>query len=388
MSSMMEHVDDFYMVLPSNSSPITRPNNMASDYTVTWDQEIELDPKFNWQVAMTEISYNYSNQCIIGNLGLKYRKPVQRRSPTDNWFFGIYYVKYPESVEIEFYDITQYTVGIECYIENNILVIQSKFPFYAIFESVSARDNAGYRNRLEFESKYENGKWLIRGSEPFIENFHNMPKNKNLIAEIHLVCKEIYYQETQIDFNPPQPIQNIAELVQYISHTFPHIFEEFKLIGLGSDMRVVFKSKPDIQEISFANSLCMVLGLDRATYSKNYESNPAISAYDTNKIINVKGLFKPNLKNACLTMYVYSSICQPIRVGHTLAPLIKHIPVFISKENHFVETRNYEIKHPMYLPVALTSFNSIEINIRSDSGRLIQFNKDAVTIITLHFKKS
>ena len=41
----------------------------------------------------------------------------------------------------------------------------------------------------------------------------------------------------------------------------------------------------------------------------------------------------------------------------------------------------------MYLPISSSCINNIEINIRDDAGRLINFASDTKTTLTLHFKK-
>jgi hypothetical protein len=39
------------------------------------------------------------------------------------------------------------------------------------------------------------------------------------------------------------------------------------------------------------------------------------------------------------------------------------------------------------LPISNTTINTIEINIRDDSGRVIPFDEGSVTSLTLHFKQ-
>ena len=53
---------------------------------------------------------------------------------------------------------------------------------------------------------------------------------------------------------------------------------------------------------------------------------------------------------------------------------------------NFGKVRNITTKNPMYIPISASS-NSIEIYIRSDSGRLFPFSDGTVTSLTLHFKK-
>ena len=41
----MKEDSDFFMVLPSNASPDTHPKNTATDFTVSLQNPIKLDPK-------------------------------------------------------------------------------------------------------------------------------------------------------------------------------------------------------------------------------------------------------------------------------------------------------------------------------------------------------
>ena len=69
-----KNINEFYMVLPSNSSPQTHPRNIAADYIVGWDAPIELDPNENWKVALTEASYIYHPHTISSNLSIEYER--------------------------------------------------------------------------------------------------------------------------------------------------------------------------------------------------------------------------------------------------------------------------------------------------------------------------
>ena len=86
-------------------------------------------------------------------------------------------------------------------------------------------------------------------------------------------------------------------------------------------------------------------------------------------------------------MYIYASVCAPIQVGDVLVPLLKSTWLNVNKNYQYNEIRNIDIKNPMYIPVASSSINMVEINIRSDSGFLIPFSEGADTSLILHFKK-
>ena len=102
----------------------------------------------------------------------------------------------------------------------------------------------------------------------------------------------------------------------------------------------------------------------------------------------IVGEFEPQLWGRAVDhMYVYSSICAPIQVGDTRAPLLKAIWLKSSKDLVREEVRSINIKNAMYIPVSSSTINSGEINIRTDSGSFVPFSDSAITAITLHFKK-
>ena len=54
---------------------------------------------------------------------------------------------------------------------------------------------------------------------------------------------------------------------------------------------------------------------------------------------------------------------------------------------HYRHVRNMSVQNPMYVNVAASTLNNVEINIRNDAGNIIGFPKGAITVLTLHFKK-
>ena len=66
--------DEFYVILPSNASPKRHPSNNASDYVVTWENAINLDPNAKWKVAMTEMNYIYSTTTLDSSYQIRYKK--------------------------------------------------------------------------------------------------------------------------------------------------------------------------------------------------------------------------------------------------------------------------------------------------------------------------
>ena len=81
------------------------------------------------------------------------------------------------------------------------------------------------------------------------------------------------------------------------------------------------------------------------------------------------------------TVFIYSNVIEPVLVGGDYVPLLRSIAINSDGVIH------ENIVNPMYLPVSSTSINNIEIEIRDDSGYLIDFPYGTKNSITLHFIK-
>lgn len=81
-------------------------------------------------------------------------------------------------------------------------------------------------------------------------------------------------------------------------------------------------------------------------------------------------------------LYIYCDIVNPQIVGNILAPLLQIVNV----EGKYVDTISRIYITPHYVPVLKKSFNTIEINVKDDQNRPIQFELGK-TIVKLHFKR-
>ena len=82
-------------------------------------------------------------------------------------------------------------------------------------------------------------------------------------------------------------------------------------------------------------------------------------------------------------LFVYCDILESIPVGDTRAPLLKIVDV----SGKFGEIIHRIYSDPQYIPLGKKEFESIEINIRDDTGRLVPFQFGKV-VMTLHFRRS
>lgn len=82
-------------------------------------------------------------------------------------------------------------------------------------------------------------------------------------------------------------------------------------------------------------------------------------------------------------LYVYCDVVQPQVVGDTQVPLIRIVPV----EGKDGERVSRSFLTPQYLPVNRKQLETIEVNIRRDTGDKIPFESGRV-LVTLHFKRT
>ena len=75
--------DEFYMVVPSNASPNSHPENTAADFIVDWHRAIALGGAGgNWKVAMTEMSYIYKPVTLTPDYEIEYRQVTPQKRNT------------------------------------------------------------------------------------------------------------------------------------------------------------------------------------------------------------------------------------------------------------------------------------------------------------------
>lgn len=82
-------------------------------------------------------------------------------------------------------------------------------------------------------------------------------------------------------------------------------------------------------------------------------------------------------------LYVYCDIVQSQFVGNSHVPLLRIIPV----EGRDGERVSKTFLSPQYLPVSRKQFESIEVNIKRDTGEKVPFEAGRV-LITLHFRRA
>jgi hypothetical protein len=161
--------------------------------------------------------------------------------------------------------------------------------------------------------------------------------------------------------------KTVDDLVTSVEKQFAKVFED---VSLNEDGVLEIKKKSDIHTFSFNQHIANILGFKETKF--------------INQIL-IKGVNEPKVMNTFTQMFIYTNIINPIHVGGVLVPLLKSI--WIENKYKIGEPINEVIDQPMYIPLSCTTINNIEINIRSDSGKLLKFSKGSKSSLTLHFQK-
>ena len=82
------------------------------------------------------------------------------------------------------------------------------------------------------------------------------------------------------------------------------------------------------------------------------------------------------------SLYVYCNLVAPRLVGDSQVPLLRIVPIK-GKDGNTI-TKTYENVH--YLPLSRKNFETVEIDIRDDTGRKVPFERGKV-VVTLHLRQ-
>ena len=399
--------DDFYLVLPSNASPDTQPNNNAADYVIDYANPIKLNPSNNWKVALTELSYIYSPATISSDYCIKYEQYEEHKY---TWDVKLNiqckrYVKLNEMCleTVDYAEPPAHLSGFTIIIQNSNIIFRHATPFV-----LSMLDK--YFSELGIDDKVsrksnENNFYEVRGTksiQPIIAatiqndakpDVNDSKKKKSdifsKILKTFYVSIDVYTYSNRINYYPiptDKNFDNPSQLFNFVQSNCKNIFKEVSTNPKTNVMMLRLAKR--VHDVTFLGGFNFALGFSNYRIISPLSEDLKHPELDIDPSWYIAD-YPPQLNRGVQNMYVYASVCKPIHVGHTLVPLLKNVFVDASKDaSGKGHARNYAVYNPMYIPVASTTINRIEINIRNDAGQLISFPKGAITSITLHFIKT
>ena len=341
--------NNFYTVLPSNSCPLTHPNNKASKFIVEFENPMYLNG--NWEVALLDFTFIYNAFPIYSN------------------------------ATIQFISSSLKTKDISISIDNKLKKVTCNEDFIEIIGNSTLHFKLKHSdNELGFTKIEDAQRFGKHGLIIDINDFHGYIlefkdyKNDDSVETINLILQYSIESNNIFYFNDYIYMKNLDEFSEYITSNLSSIFKDFIL---KKNEMFQFVLKPYIKSVTFDPLLVKTLGLDGDTFTQGNLNIPH------NEQV-FKGVRIPKLFTNQNQMFIYSNIVEPVIVGDVNVPLLKSVWLDKYEEDELVQII---VRNPMYLPISTSCINNIEINIRDDVGQLINFAQDAKTHLTLHFRK-
>jgi len=130
--------------------------------------------------------------------------------------------------------------------------------------------------------------------------------------------------------------------------------------------------------LTFSQNLADVLGLHK----------PEIRNDTRDQKVLIKADYFANINVGRNIIFVYCDILEHVPVGDVMSPLLRIVDVEMigSKQDKDVVLRR-TFDRPLYVPLRICDFDTIEINLRDEYGRPIPFGLGR-SFVTLHFRQS
>jgi len=144
----------------------------------------------------------------------------------------------------------------------------------------------------------------------------------------------------------------------------------FSSEGGNKKVRMVREETVDqLVHVEFNTDLARLLG---------YESNVR---YD---VRNAKvSKFPPNMTGNIQTVYVYCDVVEHVVVGDIMAPLLRIVDMKRPTDHG---TMHRMLSRPLYVPLQNKHFDTIEVNIMTDTGNPVPF-VSGKSVVVLEFKR-
>lgn len=351
-------MEDFYMVLSSNGCGLTQPDNTASHFINDWENPTLFYG--SWKVAMTEFHSTYNIEPSTVKEGMKI-----------SWTDFADTVKQDAELIIESKDKWNFvdTGGIK--FDGKFDGDRFKFylwkKFYFVIHMTDEVAKILGFNETEVKSTVDyKGMYTVTTDRPI-----TVPCDVKFFVTIHPptpgIDKTFIVKEDKL-------FLRAQELFNYLSE---NVHDAWSSITTNDDGKVEIKLSWKCYKLVIDREFAMVLGFSNRTFYNPLEHT------DLPYISNSKLNLTPNYNEM---VYIYSDIAQPIMVGGNMRSFLRAFWIN-TKEYKYGDSISYVVDRPMYIPLAASTINNIEIDVTTNSGKYIPFDYGTVTSVTLHFVK-
>jgi len=367
---------DFHMVLPSNASPNMHPNNTATDFTVSLQNPIKLDPKKSWKVALMDMCYSHER---LEDCGISYRFYTNQRHA---YQFQIL-ISYPDyKVGPRFLQLGNAETGIIT-IETSIWKDQVYFWSKTIpFQLKTLR---GAEVKCEWEDFWQQ---YYCFDPNYVTNYFPIKNKVHDTAMLNYSIIAYFGSEREYVSIPKHIITRTPnEIVQYMIEWGREIFHNLRLDGnvvkFGLAKRVFY--------VKFVGGFSQLLGFNKDEFQPDADERLKLSSIYSNYERAVSSSFEgkpiPQIHYTDKNLHIYCNMCKNVDVGNTKIPLLKSVSIDTSPATGVHGyVRNIIFAYPTYVEVRNKIISKIHIDIRDSVGKKVKFQSGSITVMTLQFK--
>ncbi len=150
-------------------------------------------------------------------------------------------------------------------------------------------------------------------------------------------------------------------------------------------------SLPPRESFSFYSpTIPALLGFDSKLIGK--KEHVVKEPDETEEKITYRGTYPVDMQAGVSIMFVYINIIEYQVIGNMRAPLLRAIPMVNRMRNDslaYTQTLNYNSfgSDLQYKNLMSNAFQTVKVELRDDSGKLVPFMGNGRTVLTLSFKR-
>lgn len=420
--------ENFYIHLSSNVIPTspTQISNKIGNFVTRLNRRLNLSE--DWEVALTDISYTKSWYNIMKNEKITLRDDFNREIELEDELPAGNYVNVEELVE-------KINNIINDYFEEDRL--KNRYPPKLIYNKQS--------NKIKMRLGYNGGLFVYPRFSDYLAQFLGLADSRNqqypfnsYTTQYENIARtqntrdsneqqndqsmlESVFPDTENSSKIPNENQTIGKIISTSierpasllndstsdsgtnenkneSNSENKILEQRtkrRLSGVGAVLTELSTKLPiQVLPQSISTTVGPKVGNSsnspeetttiQPNLNKSSNSSKADGALPSQEFSYVYAFNEVSVHGSVHSLYVYCNIIKPIFVGNTEAPLIRR--VYVPYDKKFGDNCEINYFHPQYYPLVWHEFDSIEIDIKDDSDRTIDFAYGR-TAVTLHLRK-
>jgi len=324
--------DQFYMILPSNSSMRYFPENKTTCFITELPQSIDLHGR--WEVALTEIQFPCSFLHIRSEEGTIRFIDISERDKTIKAMKS----QVPSGIYSTMRDIIEAVNYAAKSVDSHIV-----WQFDVIMGG-----------KIFMKLLCENEKCSMTHYVNFSEKLRRI-----LGFDIHNKRRDL----AQLDSEPP-----------VVAASLPIWF--YNEIGID-----IYNNSEGLVKIESSSVINDVL--PSWVYDEIYSLLFYELTHDRLIISDEPGSLLRGIPDK---LFVYCDICEPYITGDVQSPLLRIVALDTRNDYAFASTQIIHFSPAQYITLRQTCFRTIEIDIRDHLGQSIPFEFGTLTV-TLHFKR-